>query len=221
MKKEILPMWKDVDRYVTEQFIPPDDALTAATHSSDEAGLPSIAVSAPQGKWLNLLARAIGAKRILEIGTLGGYSGIWLARALPEGDRLTTLELERKHADVALANFKRAGVADRIDLKVGPAVETLPKLTGPYDLIFIDADKPGYTEYFQWSIKLSRPGTLIIADNVVRAGAVADPKSKDEMVRGIQRFNPVVAAERRVTTTVLQTVGVKGYDGFAVMLVTE
>ena len=221
MKKEILPVWKDVDRYVTEQFIPPDDALTAATCSSDEAGLPSIAVSAPQGKWLNLLARAIGAKRILEIGTLGGYSGIWLARALPQGGRLTTLELERKHADVALANFKRAGVADRIDLNVGPAVETLPKLTGPYDLIFIDADKPGYTEYFQWSVKLSRPGTLIIADNVVRAGAVADPKSKDEMVRGIQRFNAAVAAERRVTTTVLQTVGVKGYDGFAVMLVTE
>jgi predicted O-methyltransferase YrrM len=220
MKKEILPVWKDVDHYITERFIPSDDTLTAATRSSDEAGLPSIAVSAPQGKWLNLLARAIGAKRILEIGTLGGYSGIWLARALPAGGRLTTLELEKKHADVALANFKRAGVAGRIDLELGPAVETLPKLKGPYDLIFIDADKPGYTEYFQWSVKLSRTGTLIIADNVVRAGAVADPKSKDDMVRGIQRFNAAVAAERRVTTTVLQTVGVKGYDGFAVMLVT-
>ncbi len=220
MKKEILPVWKDVDRYVSEQFIPNDDTLESTIHSSDKAGLPAIAVSAPQGKWLNLLARAIGAKQILEIGTLGGYSGIWLARALPADGRLTTLELEKKHADVALANFKRAGVADKIDLELGPAVDTLPKLKGPFDLIFIDADKPGYAEYFHWSLKLSRPGTVIIADNVVREGAVADPTSTDEMVRGIQRFNAAVVAERRVTTTVLQTVGVKGYDGFAMTLVT-
>lgn len=219
MKKEILPVWKNVDRYVGEQFIPKDDTLEFAIRSSDDAELPSIAVSAPQGKWLNLIARAIGAKRILEIGTLGGYSGIWLARALPSGGRLTTLELEKKHADVALANFARAGVADRIDLKLGPAVETLPKLTGPFDLIFIDADKPSYPDYLAWALRLARCGSLIVADNVVRNGAVLDPASDDPRVQGARRFNELLAAEPRVSATAIQTVGSKGYDGFAVALV--
>lgn len=212
-------VWTSVDRYLAEQFIPEDAALDQALRESERAGLPAIAVSAVQGKWLHLLARAIGARRILEIGTLGGYSGIWLARALPAGGRLTTLELDAAHADVARKNFVRAGLADAIDIRLGPALETLPRLAGPFDLIFIDADKPGYTDYFGWAVRLARPGALIIADNVVRHGAVADADSADVAVRGIQRFNAAVAAEPRVSATVLQTVGVKGYDGFALILV--
>jgi predicted O-methyltransferase YrrM len=212
-------LWSTVDRYVADQFIPLDAALDAALKDSDAAGLPAIAVSMAQGKWLHLLARAIGARRILEIGTLGGFSGIWMARALPPDGRLITLEISPAHAEVARRNFARAGVADRTEVKVGPALETLPTLKGPFDLIFIDADKPGYPEYFPLAVQLSRPGTLIIADNVVRNGAVADAASTDEMVNGIQRFNAVVAADPRVTTTVIQTVGAKGYDGFALTLV--
>jgi predicted O-methyltransferase YrrM len=211
--------WTEVDRYISAQFIAPDAALEAALKASEAAGLPSIAVSAAQGKWLHLLARATAAAQILEIGTLGGYSGIWLARALPRGGRLTTLEIDPKHADVARANFIHAGVSDRVDLRLGPAHGTLSTLAGPFDLVFIDADKVGYADYFRAVMGLSRPGTLIVADNVVRAGAVADPASADASVRGIQRFNAAVAAEPRVTTTVLQTVGVKGYDGFALILV--
>jgi predicted O-methyltransferase YrrM len=212
-------VWTAVDRYIAERFIPEDAALDAALRESEGAGLPSIAVSAAQGKWLHLLARAIGARRILEIGTLGGYSGIWLARALPTGGRLTTLELDAAHAEVARKNFVRAGLGDAIEIRLGPALQTLPTLRGPFDLIFIDADKPGYTEYFGWAVQLARPGTLIIADNVIRNGAVADSSSADVAVRGIQRFNAAVAAEPRVTATAIQTVGVKGYDGFAVILV--
>lgn len=211
--------WTTVDRYIADQFIPHDEAFDAALKDSDAAGLPAIAVSTAQGKWLHLLARAIGARRILEIGTLGGFSGIWLARALPPDGRLITLEISAKHAEVARRNFARAGVADRAEVVVGPGLETLPALAGPFDLIFIDADKQGYADYFPHAVRLSRPGTLIVADNVVRNGAVADAASTDEMVKGIQRFNAVVAADRRVTTTVLQTVGAKGYDGFAVILV--
>jgi predicted O-methyltransferase YrrM len=214
------PVWTAVDQYIAKQFIPKKETLDYVTQATDKAGLPSIAVSAPQGKWLNLLARAMGAKRILEIGTLGGYSGIWLAKALPKAGKLVTLEIDPKHAQVARANFKRAGVADRIDLKLAPALETLPTLKGPFDLVFIDADKQGYTDYFKWSLKLTRPGSLIIADNVVRNGGVVDPQTTDGMVRGIQRFNAVVAREKRATATAIQTVGIKGYDGFAVILVT-
>jgi predicted O-methyltransferase YrrM len=211
--------WTAVDRYIASHFIPRDEALEAALADSDAAGLPTIAVSMAQGKWLHLLARAMGARRILEIGTLGGFSGIWLARALPPDGRLVTLEISSKHAEVARKNFDRAGVGDRVEIKLGPALDTLPTLTGPFDLIFIDADKQGYPEYFPLAVKLSRPGTLIVADNVVRKGAVVDAFSTDEMVTGIQRFNAVVAADRRVTTTVVQTVGAKGYDGFALILV--
>jgi predicted O-methyltransferase YrrM len=212
-------VWTSVDQYIAERFIPKDTILDDALRESERAGLPSIAVSVTQGKWLHLLARAIGARRILEIGTLGGYSGIWLARALPTGGRLTTLELDAAHAEVARKNFARAGVGDVVDIRLGPALQTLPTLRGPFDLIFIDADKPGYTDYFGWAVQLARPGALIIADNVIRNGAVVDPSSGDTAVRGIQRFNAAVAAEPRVTATAIQTVGVKGYDGFAVILV--
>lgn len=211
--------WTTVDRYIADQFIPRDEALEAALKDSDAAGLPAIAVSMTQGKWLHLLARAVGARRMLEIGTLGGFSGIWMARALPPDGRLITLEISPKHAEVARRNFARAGVADRAEVIVGPALETLPALAGPFDLIFIDADKQGYADYFPHAVRLSRPGTLIVADNVVRNGAVADAASTDDMVKAVHRFNAVVAADRRVTTTVLQTVGAKGYDGFAVILV--
>jgi predicted O-methyltransferase YrrM len=211
--------WTAVDRYIASRFIPEDAALDAALRDSEAAGLPPIAVSSAQGKWLHLLARAMGARRILEIGTLGGFSGIWLARALPAGGRLTTLELDPTHAAVARRNFDRAGVSDRVELRLGAATETLPTLIGPFDLIFIDADKPGYTDYFRWAVRLARSGTVIVADNVVRNGAVADAGSTDVNVQAIQRFNAAVAAEPRVTTTVLQTVGVKGYDGFAMMVV--
>jgi predicted O-methyltransferase YrrM len=216
--------WSAVDRYITDLFLAPDPALEAALASSAAAGLPAISVSPTQGKLLHLLARAQGARRILELGTLGGYSTIWLARALPAGGQLISLEVDPKHAEVAHANLARAGLTSVVEIRLGPALDTLQQLAterrGPFDLIFIDADKPGYADYLKWSLKLSRSGTLIIADNVVRKGAVADPTSKDENVLGIRKFNEVLAAEKRVTTTVIQTVGSKGYDGLALILVT-
>jgi predicted O-methyltransferase YrrM len=215
--------WSAVDRYVTDLLVPEDDALRNALRASDEAGLPPIQVSPPQGKFLHVLARALGARRILEIGTLGAYSTIWLARALPPGGRLITLEADPAHAKVARANLARAGLDAMVELRLGLALETLPLLAaekgGPFDLIFIDADKPNTAPYFQWSLKLSRPGTLIIADNVARKGAVADAESDDLAVQGMRRFLSLVAAESRVCATVLQTVGSKGYDGFALAVV--
>jgi predicted O-methyltransferase YrrM len=182
-------------------------------------------VSPTQGKLLHVLARVQGARRILEIGTLGGYSTIWLARALPADGRLISLEIDRRHAEVAQTNLDRAGLSSAVEIRLGLALDTLPKLVsegrGPFDLIFIDADKPGYADYLKWSLKLARKGTLIIADNVVRKGAVADPESTDENVQGIRKFNEALAAEKRVTTTVMQTVGSKGYDGLALILVTD
>jgi predicted O-methyltransferase YrrM len=215
--------WAAVDDYIAGLFEPRDEVLEATLAASQAAGLPSINVSAAQGRFLHLLARAIGAQRILEIGTLGGYSTIWLARALPGGGRLVTLEAEEKHAAVARANFARAGLTDVIDLQFGPALETLPRLVretrGPFDLIFIDAHKPEYAEYLTWSLHLSRPGTLIVADNIVRNGAVSDGANPDENVQGVRRFNDQLAADRRVTATIVQTVGNKGYDGFAIAIV--
>jgi predicted O-methyltransferase YrrM len=215
--------WIAVDRYITDLFGASDAALEAALASSDAAGLPAINVSPPQGKLLMLLAKALGARKILEIGTLGGYSTIWLARALPPDGRLITLEFEPKHAEVARANIARAGFANSVEVRLGAAIETLPKLAseaaGPFDFIFIDADKPSYPDYLDWSLKLSRPGTLIVADNVVRDGAVVDASSTDVLVQGIRRFNEKLAATPRVSATALQTVGVKGYDGFAMALV--
>jgi predicted O-methyltransferase YrrM len=216
--------WTAVDSYIEKLFIAPDFALEAALDSSKAAGLPTINVSPAQGKLLNLLARMQGARKILELGTLGGYSTIWLARALPPDGRLISLEIDPKRAEIALANIARAELANAVEIRVGPAADSLQRLLaegrGPFDLIFIDADKPGYAEYLKWCLKLSRLGTLIIADNVVRKGAVADAGSDDENVQGIRKFNEVLSAEKRVTTTVLQTVGCKGYDGLALILVT-
>lgn len=215
--------WSAVDQYLTDLIVRPETALGAALMASTAAGLPAIAVSAPQGKQLMLLAKMQGARNILEIGTLGGYSTIWMARALPPGGRLITLESDAKHAEVAQANIEHAGLAGVVELRIGPAIETLPKLfaegRGPFDLIFIDADKPSIPDYFAWSLKLSRRGSVIIVDNVIRDGAVIDPASGDVNVQGVRRFNDMLAAELRVSVTVIQTVGSKGYDGFAMALV--
>jgi predicted O-methyltransferase YrrM len=215
--------WAEVERYITETIIRPDSAIDAALRSSAEAGLPKISVSPPEGMLLMLIARMKGARRILEIGTLGGYSTIWLARALPPHGMLTTLEIDAKHAKVAAANIRRAGLSRVVEIRQGPALETLPKLEaegkGPYDLFFIDADKPSNPKYFDWALRLSRPGSVIIVDNVVRDGAVVDSRSRDPNVRGVRRLNAMIAAEPRVAATEIQTVGSKGYDGFAVAMV--
>jgi predicted O-methyltransferase YrrM len=214
--------WEDVDDYLTGLFVPDDPALTETLKSSDAAGLPQIAVSANQGKLLMILAKSCGAKSILEIGTLGGYSTIWLGRALPAGGKLISLEYSEKHAEVARKNIARAGLENRVEVRIGAAVESLPKLASErleFDFIFIDADKQGYCDYLDWSLKLTHPGSLIVADNVVRDGQVVDPNSQDEMVQGIQRFNKKLAAEKRVDASAIQTVGSKGYDGLAFAVV--
>lgn len=215
--------WAAVDEYLEGKLLQADEALESALRASAEAGLPQISVSPTQGKLLNLLALGQRARRILEIGTLGGYSSIWLARALPPDGHLITLEADTRHAEVARENLALAGLAGLTEVRVGRAQETLPHLVwagvGPFDLIFIDADKPGYPDYLRWSLELARPGTLIIADNVVRDGAVADPASSDPNVRGVRQFIELLAAEPRVSATVLQTVGSKGYDGFAIAVV--
>ena len=216
-------LWTAVDRYITDMFVPKDDALDAALAESTAAGLPAISVAPNQGKLLHLLVRISGARTILEIGTLGGYSTIWMARALPPGGRLVTLESDPKHAEVAVANIARAGLGDLVDVRVGLALDTLPLLAGegrgPFDLVFIDADKANMPHYFTWALELSRPGTVIVADNVVRDGAVIDASSNDPSVQGVRRLNEMIAAESRVTGTTIQTVGSKGYDGFALVLV--
>ena len=215
--------WSGVDRYLCDLLVPSDAALDAALDDSQVAGLPAIAVAPNQGKLLNLLARSIGARRILEVGTLGGYSTIWLARALRDGGMLVTLEIDAGHAAVARANLERAGLEGVVEVRVGAALESLAQLAAeprdPFDLIFIDADKPSNTQYFAWALELSRVGPLIIVDNVVRAGAVADPKSQDPNVLGTRRFLEVLAAEPRVSATAIQTVGSKGHDGFAIAMV--
>jgi predicted O-methyltransferase YrrM len=217
--------WTAVDKYITDLLVKPDSALTAAIEASDSAGLPAIAVSPPQGKLLSLLVQACRARRVLEIGTLGGYSTIWMARGLPADGHLTTLELNPAHAAVATANLLRAGLADRVRIRVGPAAETLRQLAregvAPFDVVFIDADKTGYPEYLSLVMDLVRRGSMIIADNVVRDGAVADPGSTDANVQAVRRFHDMVAADRRLSATVLQTVGGKGYDGFSFAMVTE
>ncbi|HYR36735.1 MAG TPA: O-methyltransferase [Burkholderiales bacterium] len=199
----------------------PDAALEAALEASDAAGLPPISVSPAHGKLLWTFARLLNARRILEVGTLGGYSTIWLARGLAPGGKLITLEALEKHAKVARANIERAGLSAVVEIRVGQALETLPGIAGPFDLTFIDADKQNNAEYFSWALKLSRPGSLIVVDNVVREGAVIDARSRDASVQGVRRLNDLMAKERRVSATAIQTVGVKGYDGFAVALVLE
>jgi predicted O-methyltransferase YrrM len=214
--------WSDVDDYLVDRLLPDDPVLTAALADADAAGLPAINVTPPQGRFLNLLARVLGAKRILEVGTLGGFSPIWLARALPADGRLVSLEINPETAEVARGNLARAGLADVAEVQVGRAIDLLPGLAGEaaYDLVFIDADKPSNPDYLQWALKLTRPGSVIVVDNVVRGGAVADAGSDDPMVLGTRRMMDLVAAEPRLDATALQTVGAKGYDGFLVALVT-
>ena len=215
--------WTAVDRYFTERLVPSDPILEAALEASAAAGLPSINISPVQGKFLHLLALTKGASRILEIGTLGGYSTIWLARALPIGGRLVTLELEPKHAVVARANLDRAGLCERVEIRLGPATESLAQLQAegaePFDLIFIDADKPNNPAYLKWAVKLARRGSLIVVDNVVREGEILDPASADPNVQGTRALFELLSAEPRLASTAIQTVGSKKYDGFAMAVV--
>jgi len=217
--------WTAVDRYITETVVPSDAVLDAAIEASAKAELPAIAVTPNQGKLLQIFARLVQARRVLEIGTLGGYSTIWLARALPEVGRVISLELNPKHAQVARDNIERAGLSKRVEIRLGRALDTLPKLAAeakdPFDLIFIDADKASIPQYFTWSLKLSRPGSVIIVDNVVRKGAVIEADSRDEDVQGVRRLNEMLMTEKRVTATTIQTVGSKGYDGFTLALVNS
>lgn len=217
--------WVDVDLYIDQVLVQEDAVLKAALAASDAAELPAISVSPNQGKLLHILARGIGARAILEIGTLGGYSTIWLARALPPDGRLITLEAEAKNAAVARANVAKAGLTERVDVRIGRALETLPLIAaeskGPFDLIFIDADKHSNPDYFEWALTLSRSGTLIVIDNVVRDGRVLDAKSRDPDIIGVRRLFDIMANDRRVCASAMQTVGVKGYDGFALALVVD
>lgn len=218
-------VWDAVDHYLDKMLIPPDSALKDALAAATKAKLPEIQVSSVQGKLLHLLALIMGARKILEIGTLGGYSTIWMARALPEGGRIITLEADLKHAEVARKNFARAAVESKVELRLGKALDTLPQIAaeglGPFDMFFIDADKSNMPQYFEWSLKLARKGSVIIADNVVREGAVLDAKSKNADIRGVRRFLEMAGKEERVSGTALQTVSTKSYDGFALVLVTS
>ncbi len=219
-------LWSATDRYICDRLGLNDPLSDAALDASENAGLPPITVTANQGKLLELLARLQGARRILEVGTLGGYSTIWLARALPADGRLVTLEANPRFAEVARANIAAAGLEKLVELRVGPALQTLPELPAeePFDMIFLDADKLNYPAYLDWALKLTRPGSLIIADNVIGAGAIVRPPAKDPWgeeggVRSVQRLYELLGAEPRLSTTAIQTVGEKGYDGFAMALV--
>lgn len=214
-------LFEQVDQYISNLLGYEDEALIAATNSLAQAGMPAISISPNQGKFLQILALLANAKNILELGTLAGYSTIWMARALPPEGKLITLEYDPKHAAVAQQNIDRAGLTQQIDIRVGKALDILPDLQSeaPFDMIFIDADKPPYAEYFQWAIRLSRPGTLIIADNVIREGKVLSEAPADEMVAGVQRFNNVLGASTDVTATIVQMVGMKDHDGMAIAVV--
>lgn len=220
MSKEL---FGSVDQYINNLLVNEDEALTATEASITEANIPPISISPNQGKFLQILAKLCNAKKILEIGTLAGYSTIWLARALPKDGQLITLEFDPKHAEVAHKNIIRAGLDSIVDIRIGKALDTLPQIEkegiAPFDMIFIDADKSPYTEYFEWALRLSRPGTLIVADNVIREGKVLDPNSTDEMVKGVQRFNEALAKNTAVTATIIQTVGAKEHDGMAIAVV--
>ena len=216
-------LFESVDKYINDLLVDEDEALIATEISIKESNIPQISISANQGKFLHILAKLCHAKKILEVGTLAGYSTIWLARALPKDGKLVTLEYDRHHANVAQTNITRAGLDDIVEIRIGKALDTLPAIEkegiGPFDMIFIDADKSPYTEYFQWALRLSRSGTLIIADNVIREGKVLDPKSSDDMVKGVQRFNNELAKNEAVTATIIQTVGMKEHDGMAIAIV--
>jgi len=217
--------WTRVDDYISSLMLPADTALEAALTASSAAGLPAINVAPNQGKFLSLLAQMQGAARILEIGTLAGYSTIWLARALPSSGRLVSLELDPKHAQVAQANLDRAGLSALVEIRVGRALDSLAALVNegvpPFDFVFIDADKQSIPDYFQWSLKLTRPGSVIVVDNVIRKGAVLDAASSDANVQGVRRFNEIVSKTPSVSATTVQTVGSKGYDGFALIRVSK
>ena len=213
--------WTAVDEYLNDTIVQPDAALSAALEASRAGGLPEIAVSAPQGKLLNLMARSMAARRILEIGTLGGYSAIWLARSLPPDGRLISLEYRPEHAEIARANLARAGLASVAEVRVGPGLELLPSLSGPFDFFFIDADKEGYPDYFRGCLGLSRPGSVMVFDNAVREGEVIDSMTRDSAVRGIRQLYRDIGAEPRVSATAIQTVGSKGYDGFCMAVVNH
>jgi predicted O-methyltransferase YrrM len=217
------PLWASVDRYFGDLLAPSDEKLEAAVKTNRKAHLPAIDVSPLQGKFLQVLIQMTRAKRVLEIGTLGGYSTIWMARALPRGGRIVSLEFSPRHAEVARANLRNAGVDEIVDIIIGPALSTLPKLAaegaGPFDLIFIDADKENNPQYLEWALKLSRPGTVILVDNVARHGNVIDAKSKEPDIAGTRRCMEMMAAEPSLSAVALQTVGVKGLDGFALAVV--
>ena len=216
-------IWADVDHYFAKKLLPRDPTLELALEASEKAGLPPISVSPTQGKFLQMLATIMDARSILEIGTLGGYSTIWLARGMRPGGHLITLEVDPHHADIARINIARAGLEEVVELRLGNALEVIPQLSAerrsPFDLIFIDADKPNIPTYFEWALRLSRSGTLIVVDNVVRDGAVLDGDSTDERVQGVRRFVDLLATQSRAAGTAIQTVGLKGYDGFAIVLV--
>ncbi|MCM3630491.1 O-methyltransferase [Paenibacillus glycanilyticus] len=217
--------WEKVDAYITERLIEQDEVLEQVLANNKKADLPAIDVAPNQGKLLNMYAQMIGASRILEIGTLGGYSTVWMARALPELGQLVTLELDPHHAEVAGQNIALAGLSHKVEIRVGEALEQLAKLeaegAAPFDLIFIDADKPNNPQYLQWALRFSRPGTVIVGDNVIRDGEVTNKHSTDPRVQGVRRFMDLLAEEPRVTATALQTVGAKGYDGFVLGIVKE
>jgi predicted O-methyltransferase YrrM len=225
LEKDGGPTWTEVDHFIAGMLIGDDPVLDAALSANKAAGLPSIDVSPAQGKLLHLLARMTGARRILEIGTLGGYSTIWLARALGPGGRVTTLEIDPHHGRVAEANVARAGLAERVEILIGPALETLERMVAgsvePFDFVFIDADKQSNADYFRLAVALSRPGTAIVCDNVVREGRVIDPASGDPAVEGTRRLFDEVAATPGLTATAIQTVGIKKWDGFVLALVEE
>ncbi len=216
--------WSEVDSYFARTLIGSDAALDAALAANAAAGLPSIDVSAPQGKLIHLLARMSGARKALEIGTLGGYSTIWLARALPGDGRLITLEVNQRHADVARRNVARAGLGDKVEIRTGAALTTLPKIEaeglGPFDFVFVDADKTNNAAYLEWALRLSRPGTTIMVDNVAREGEVTDAASRSPDVAGVRRMFELMAREPRLSATAIQTVGAKGWDGFALAIVS-
>lgn len=216
-------IFESVDAYISQLFPAPTDAVDKAARTIEESGIPQISVSPNQGKFLQILAKLCRANRILEIGTLGGYSTIWMAQALPPGGKLITLELDPRHAAIAQENINSAGLESQVEIRIGKALDTLPILVaenaGPFDMIFIDADKPPYAEYFEWALKLSKPGTLIIADNVIRDGKVIEPGHPDSMVAGAQRFNQALSLNNSVTATIIQTVGNKEHDGMALAIV--
>ncbi|MBZ9962931.1 O-methyltransferase [Mesorhizobium sp. BR1-1-2] len=215
--------WTAVDNYIVSSLFEADPVLDAVLAANRDHGLPAIDVSAAQGKLLSLLVRISSAKKVLEIGTLGGYSTIWMARGLPAGGRIVTLELDPHHAKVARSNFERAGVSERVDLRVGPALQSLAALgaqnAGPFDLVFIDADKPNNPNYLSWAMRLSRSGTVIVCDNVIRDGAVLDEDGNDANVEGARAAFAFIAGDKRLDGTAIQTVGTKGYDGFAIAIV--